>query len=143
MRKNSRPMVPCSHSIRPGGTVTSSSARRMVRRSLADEVENSQIFERSRSLAMGEHSSPAGHRTYGFVPCMGARTCSARTALPGDGCAVPPRIGAAAPDGTVLDERPYRRHPVLDDRPHSDGTRFSTSGPHRPAQVLYDGAGSQ
>src|SRR5580658_9699058 len=58
MRKNSRPIVPCSQRIRPGGTETSSSARRMVRRSLADEVENSQIFERSRSLLMAANSSP-------------------------------------------------------------------------------------
>ena len=49
MRKNSRPMVPCSVRTRPGGTVTSSRALRITFRSLADDVENNQICERSRS----------------------------------------------------------------------------------------------
>ncbi len=70
MRKNSRPMVPCSHSTRPGGTVTSSSALRTVRRSLADEVEKSQILDKSRSLcAMGENSSPQAARRAQGVTC--------------------------------------------------------------------------
>ena len=50
MRKNSRPMVPSSQRTRPAGTVTSSVALRMVRRSRVEHVENSQMVERSRSL---------------------------------------------------------------------------------------------
>src|ERR1700722_2805433 len=67
MRKNSRPMVPCSHSMRPGGTVTSSSARLIVRRSLADEVEKSQILDRSNLSPLMAQTVPLTPPTCSFV----------------------------------------------------------------------------
>src|SRR5271155_989227 len=67
MRKNSRPMVPCSHNIRPGGTVTSSSARLTVRRSLADEVEKSQILDRSNLSLLMAQTVPPTPPTCSFV----------------------------------------------------------------------------
>src|SRR6516165_8090024 len=117
MRKNSRPMVPCSQSMRSGGTVTSSSALRMVRRSLADDVENSQIFERSSSFAMAADSSRRCLHVPVYVtfrtPCIGGGL--APLPLRSVDCASAPYLGGG------------RGGPVP---PDSDGVRAALAGAH-------------
>jgi len=58
IRKNSRPMVPCSHSSLPGHRDLLE-ARRMVRRSWPNRSRTTRIFERSRHrhLSHGEQAT--------------------------------------------------------------------------------------